>query len=91
MLVTAVSLNDKAYKYTQNMGQIKFDNLSLITTLEPEYNYSKKSKRELEEYKLSCLEGKLWDVNLLPNEKFTWVLSTSLDYDPANFRNWGFR
>lgn len=54
VLLTAVNLLDKPYKHTQNMGQVKLDELTLINALHPEDNYTKKTRDELERYKESC-------------------------------------
>lgn len=39
VLVTATSLVDKEYKYSQNFQQVKLDQLSLINTVHPEDNF----------------------------------------------------
>ena len=91
VLITANSLSDKSYNFTLNLTQVKFDTLTLLNTVQPGDTFSKKSRQELDDYKYSCLGQKTWDANLLPFEKYTWVFSSSLDYDPSNFKNWGFR
>ena len=44
VLITAVSLHDKAQKYSHNMSSVKFDGLCLINTIHPEYMMGKKRK-----------------------------------------------
>ena len=70
---------------------MKFDTLTLINVARPEDNFAKKNRQELEELKDSYFSTKTWDVNLLPEEKYTWVFSSNLDYDPSNFKAWGFK
>lgn len=41
--------------------------------------------------KSSYFDNKLWNVNLLPDEKYTWVFSSDADYHPDNFKKWGFK
>lgn len=91
VLITASSLVDRAYTYTLNLGQVKFETLSLLNAVHPGDTYGKKSREELEEYKKSCFNQKTWDAELLPHENYTWVFSSSQDYEPSNFKNWGFR
>lgn len=66
MLITAHSLVDKPYKFTLNLGQVKFDQLTLLNTAYPEDNFSKKSRNELDDLKNSYFNNKTWDVDLLP-------------------------
>lgn len=91
MLITALSLVDKAFNHTLNLQQVKSDNLSLINVVRPEDNFAKKLRKEVKEYKDSVFGQKTWDVNLLPHEKYTWVFSSSQDYDANNFKSWGFK
>ena len=91
VLITAKSLIDKSYVYNLSLNQVKFDTLTLLNTVHPGDTFGKKSGAELESYKYDCFNEKIWEASLLAHEKFTWVFSTSLDYDPANFKNWGFK
>lgn len=91
VLVTAKSLIDKPYQFTLNLNQVKFDNLTLLNAAFPEEDYSKKNRYELEDLKNSCFSSKTWNVNLLPEEKYTWVFSSNSDYDPENCKRWGFK
>ena len=67
------------------------NSLTLINALHPEDNYTKKTREELERYKEEWKEKKTWEVNLLANEQFTWVISNGEEYDPSNFKKWGFK
>lgn len=91
VLITALSLVDRAFNHTLNMSQIKSDNLSLVNVVKPEDNFAKKFRKDNLEYKNSVFNQKTWDVNLLPHEKYTWVFSSNQDYDPNNFKSWGFK
>jgi hypothetical protein len=90
-LITALSLVDRAFNHTLNLQQVKPDNLSLINVVKPEDNFAKKLRKDVKDYKDSVFKQKTWDVNLLPHEKYTWVFSSNQDYDPNNFKNWGFK
>lgn len=57
----------------------------------PEDNFAKNLRVHNKEYKASVFDKKTWDVSLLPHEKYTWVFASNQDYDPANFKNWGFK
>ena len=91
VLITANSLVDREYTFTLNLQQVKFDTLTLLNAAQPGDTYSKKFRQELDDYKRDCFSSKTWDANLLPNEKYTWIFSSSLDYDPSNFKSWGFK
>lgn len=91
VLITANSLVDKEYRFTLALNQVKFDTLTILNAVHPGDSFAKKTREELEDYKYSCFNSRTWDANLLPQEKYTWVFSSSMDYDPANFRNWGFK
>lgn len=91
VLITALSLVDRAFNHTLNLQQVKPDNLTLINAVRPEDTFGKKFRSDLQNYKASVFNQKTWDVNLLPNEKYTWVFSSNQNYDPSNFKNWGFK
>lgn len=91
ILITAKSLVDRPVNYTLALNSVKFDTLSLLNVARPEDNFSKKNREEIEEMKSSYFSYKTWDINLLPEEKYTWVFSTSLDYDSTNFKALGFK
>jgi hypothetical protein len=46
---------------------------------------------EIEEFKNNSNENRKWSVSIEPKGQFTWVISASEEYDPENFRKWGFR
>lgn len=91
VLITALSLVDRNFNHVLNLQQVKSDGLHLLNSVKPEDNFAKKSRAENREYKSSVFDAKNWEVSLLPHEKYTWVFSSSSDYDPSNFKNWGFR
>ncbi len=73
------------------MQQIKSENLELVNVAKPEDNFAKNLRHENKEYKSGVFDKKTWEVSLLPHEKYTWVFSSNQDYNPANFKNWGFK
>lgn len=91
VLITALSLVDRAFNHVVSMQQIKSDNLELVNVAKPEDNFAKNLRQENKEYKSGVFDKKTWEVNLLPHEKYTWVFSSNQDYNPANFKNWGFK
>jgi hypothetical protein len=73
------------------MQLIKPESLILLNTVKPEDTFGKKFRPEIKQYKANVFNQKTWDVKLLPHEKYTWVFSNNQDYDPVNFKNWGFK
>jgi len=91
VLITALSLVDRAFNHVLNLQQVKSESLELVNVVKPEDNFAKNLRNENKGYKSSVFEKKTWDVNLLPHEKYTWVFASKQDYDPANFKSWGFK
>lgn len=67
VLLTALSLVDRAYNHTLNLQQVKPENLTLINAVRPEDNFAKKFRKDLSEYKSTVFNQKTWEVNLLPH------------------------
>jgi hypothetical protein len=67
VLITALSLVEKAFNHTLNLQQVKPENLSLINVIKPEDNFAKKLRKDIKGYKDSVFQQKNWEVNLLPH------------------------
>ena len=92
MLITVVNTSAKAYSYVQDLNKINFQSLVLVNLTNNQHDALEKlSTDHLEEYKSAATQNRKWEIDLGPQEAFTWVISTKENYDANNFRNWGFR
>ncbi|CAM6002506.1 unnamed protein product, partial [Sphagnum balticum] len=91
LLVTVENISDNSTNITQDFSRVKFDHLVLLNSRDNQENYANRVSSEVEEYKAYPLEDRRWTVSLGAHERFTWVLSTDLDYEASNIQAWGFK
>ena len=91
ILVTADNTSDRDYLFQQDFSKVAWNSLLLLNAKNNEENYENLTGSEIDEFKNSANENRKWSVSIEPKGQFTWVISTSEDYDADSFKKWGFR
>jgi hypothetical protein len=91
ILLTDLNVSGKPYDYTQDLSKINFSSLNLLNSPNAEENFKDKLEPEIATAKEDYNTERRWNIHLEAKDAFTWVISTSEDYNLSNFKAWGFK
>lgn len=91
ILLTNLNVSGKPYDYLQDLNKINFGSLSLLNSPNAEGSFRGRLEHEIAETKEKYETDRQWTIHLETKGAYTWVMSTSEDYNTNNFKVWGFK
>jgi len=91
VLITAENESEKQQLFTQDFSKVNWDTLLLLNAKNSEETYENLTNEETDNLKHDANSNRKWTVSIPPHESYTWIISTNEEYNPENYRRWGFK